>query len=183
MRISDWRSDVCSSDLGGKSHRSSGIGLALIEKGWRVLFVRTSDLVQKLRVARRELALENAINRLDRFDLLILDDLAYVAKDQAETSVLFELISARYERRSMLITANQPFGEWNRVFPDPAMTLAAVDRLVPHATIFEMNVESYRRRAALQRQKGAGRTPKYATINSIEKMSIHTKERRVGKVC
>tara|TARA_R110000772_G_scaffold17147_1_gene48022 strand:+ start:10243 stop:10542 length:300 start_codon:yes stop_codon:yes gene_type:complete len=85
----------------------------------------------------------------------LLDDLAYVTKDQAETSVLFELISARYERRSTLITANQPFGEWNRVFPDPAMTLAAVDRLVHHATIFEMNVESYRRRAALQRQSRA----------------------------
>ena len=152
---------------GGKSHLSSGIGLALIEKGWRVLFVRTSDLVQKLQVARRELALENAIHRLDRFDLLILDDLAYVAKDQAETSVLFELISARYERRSLMITANQPFGEWNRVFPDPAMTLAAVDRLVHHATIFEMNVESYRRRAAIDRkQHGAGRPAKVATIKN-----------------
>ncbi len=152
---------------GGKSHLSSGIGLALIEKGWRVLFVRTSDLVQKLQVARRELALENAINRLDRFDLLILDDLAYVAKDQAETSVLFELISARYERRSLMITANQPFGEWNRVFPDPAMTLAAVDRLVHHATIFEMNVESYRRRAAIERkQQGAGRPAKIATAKN-----------------
>jgi hypothetical protein len=75
-----------------------------------VLFARTSDLVQKLQVARRELGLESAINRLDRFHLLILDDLAYVSKDQAETSVLFELISARYERRSTLITANQPFG-------------------------------------------------------------------------
>ena len=156
---------------GGKSHLSSGIGLALIEKGWRVLFVRTSDLVQKLQVARRELALENAINRLDRFDLLILDDLAYVAKDQAETSVLFELISARYERRSLMITANQPFGEWNRVFPDPAMTLAAVDRLVHHATIFEMNVESYRRRSAIQRQSRAGRPPTFATIKSTEEMS------------
>jgi DNA replication protein DnaC len=71
------------------------------------LFARTSDLVQRLQVARRELALEGAINRLDRFDLLILDDLAYVSKDQAETSVLFELISARYERRSTLITANR----------------------------------------------------------------------------
>ena len=124
---------------------ASAIGLALIENGWRVLFTRTTDLVQKLQVARRELDLEAAINRLDRFDLLILDDLAYVTKDQAETSVLFELISARYERRSMLITANQPFGEWGKVFPDPAMTLAAIDRLVHHATIFEMNVESYRR--------------------------------------
>jgi DNA replication protein DnaC len=155
---------------GGKSHLASAIGLALLEQGWRVLFTRTTDLVQKLQVARRELALEAAIQRLDRFDLLILDDIAYVSKDQAETSVLFELISARYERRSMLITANQPFGEWGKIFPDPAMTLAAVDRIVHHATIFEMNVESYRRRAAITR-KSAGRpgpahyaTPKNTTV-------------------
>ena len=102
--------------------------------------------------------------KLDKFHLLILDDIAYVTKDQAETSVLFELISARYERRSMLITANQPFGEWGKVFPDQAMTLAAIDRLVHHATIFEMNVESYRRRAALERKRGPGRPPTHATI-------------------
>ncbi|MGH3236308.1 MAG: IS21-like element helper ATPase IstB [Streptosporangiaceae bacterium] len=149
---------------GGKSHLAAAIGLALIENGWRVLFTRTTDLVQKLQLARRELSLEAAIAKLDKYHLLILDDLAYVTKDQAETSVLFELISARYERRSMLITANQPFGEWGKVFPDPAMTLAAVDRLVHHATIFEMNVESYRRRAAMQRRTGAGRPPKFATI-------------------
>lgn len=156
---------------GGKSHLAAAIGLALIENGWRVLFTRTSDLVQKLQIARRELALEAAIAKLDKYHLLILDDLAYVTKDQAETSVLFELISARYEQRSMLITANQPFGEWNRVFPDPAMTLAAVDRLVHHATIFEMNVESYRRRSALQRQSKAGRPPSFATIKPIEEIS------------
>lgn len=148
---------------GGKSHLAAAISLALIENGWRVLFTRTTDLVQKLQLARRELNLEAAINRLDHFDLLILDDLAYVTKDQAETSVLFELISARYERRSMLITANQPFGEWNKVFPDPAMTLAAIDRLVHHATIVEMNVESYRRRTALDRKRGPGRPPAHAT--------------------
>jgi DNA replication protein DnaC len=153
---------------GGKSHLASAIGLALIENGWRVLFARTSDLVQKLQVARRELGLEAAIARLDRFHLLILDDLAYVSKNQAETSVLFELISARYERRSILITANQPFGEWGKIFPDPAMTLAAVDRLVHHATIFEINVDSYRRRAALERkQQGAGRPPTRATIRNV----------------
>ena len=157
---------------GGKSHLAAAIGLALIENGWRVLFTRTSDLVQKLQVARRELALEAAIARLDKYHLLILDDLAYVTKDQAETSVLFELISARYEQRSTLITANQPFGEWNRIFPDPAMTLAAVDRLVHHATIFEMNVESYRRRAAVQRKGGAGRPPKYATTKTVEQSSL-----------
>jgi DNA replication protein DnaC len=158
---------------GGKSHLASAIGLALIENGWRVMFARTSDLVQKLQIARRELALEAAINRLDRFHLLILDDLAYVSKDQAETSVLFELISARYERRSTLITANQPFGEWGKVFPDPAMTLAAVDRLVHHATIFEMNVESYRRRTAIARkQHGAGRPANQATIKNTGPVSL-----------
>ena len=93
--------------------------------------------------------MESAIAKLDRYDLLILDDIAYVTKDQAETSVLFELIAARYERRSKLITANQPFGEWGKIFPDLAMTLAFIDRLVHHATILEMNVESYRRREAL----------------------------------
>jgi DNA replication protein DnaC len=148
---------------GGKTHLAAAIGLGLIENGWRVLFTRTTDLVQKLQVARRELALEAAINRLDKYHLLVLDDLAYVTKDQPETSVLFELISARYERRSIVITANQPFGDWNRIFPDPAMTLAAVDRLVHHSTILELNVESYRRREALDKQRGPGRPPSRAT--------------------
>ena len=98
--------------------------------------------------------LEAAITKLDKYQLLILDDIAYVTKDQAETSVLFELIAARYERRSLLITANQPFGEWGKTFSDQAMTLAAIDRLVHHATILEMNVESYRRKVALKRKRG-----------------------------
>ena len=151
---------------GGKSHLAAALGLALVEGGWRVFFARTTDLVQRLQTARRDLQLEAAIARLDKYHLLILDDLAYVTKDQAETSVLFELISARYERRSLLITANQPFGEWGRIFPDQAMTLAAVDRLVHHATIFEMNVESYRRRTAIERKRGPGRPPISATIKA-----------------
>ena len=153
---------------GGKSHLAAAIGLALVENGWRVLFQRTTDLVQRLQSARRELALESYIAKLDRYDLLILDDIAYVSKDRDETSVLFELIAARYERRSLLITANQPFGEWNRVFPDQAMTLAAVDRLVHHATILEMNVESFRRKAALDRKRGPGRKPVHATPRELE---------------
>jgi DNA replication protein DnaC len=152
----------------GKTHLAAAIGLTLVENGWRVLFTRTTDLVQRLQIARRELTLEASINRLDRFHLLILDDISYVSKDQAETSVLFELISARYERRSMLITANQPFGDWNKVFPDPAMTLAAVDRLVHHATILEMNVESYRRRTALERKRGPGRPSSRPTAKATE---------------
>lgn len=157
---------------GGKTHLGAAIGLALVENGWRVLFARTTDLVQRLQVARRELALEPAIAKLDRYDLLILDDITYVSKDQAETSVLFELIAARYERRSLLITANQPFGEWGRIFPDQAMTLAAVDRLVHHATILEMNVESYRRKVALDRKRGPGRPPVHATPNELEKAVV-----------
>ncbi|WP_442855028.1 IS21-like element helper ATPase IstB [Burkholderia sp. MSMB1552] len=133
---------------GGKTHLGSGIGHALINAGYRVLFTRTSVLVQKLQAARQSLQLPSMLGKLDRFDLIILDDLSYVRKDQAETSVLFELIAERYERRSLLITANQPFSGWNDVFPDPSMTVAAIDRLVHHSTIFELNVESYRRRSA-----------------------------------
>jgi DNA replication protein DnaC len=151
---------------GGKSHLAAALGLALVEKGWRVLFTKTTDLVQRLQLARRDLALEAAIAKLDKYHLLILDDLAYVAKDQAETSVLFELIGARYERRSLLITANQPFGEWGKIFPDPAMTLAAIDRLVHHATILEMNVDSYRRKEAIDKARGVGRPATRATIRA-----------------
>ena len=97
---------------------------------------------------------------------MILDDLSYARRDQAETSVLFELIAERYERKSIAITANAPFSAWDDIFPDKAMTVAAVDRLVHHATIFEMNVESYRRRAALERKRGPGRPPTRATINA-----------------
>ena len=147
----------------GKSHLASALGLELVQRGWRVLMVRTTDLVQRLQIARRELGLEAAIAKLDKFHLLILDDLAYATKDQAETSVLFELIGARYERRSMLITANQPFGEWGSVFPDAVMTVAAVDRLVHRATILEMNAESYRRREATERKRTAGRPASRAT--------------------
>jgi DNA replication protein DnaC len=143
----------------GKSHVAAAIGRALIENGYRVLFTRTTDLVQKLQQARQALQLEAAITKLDKYELLILDDLSYVHKDHAETSVLFELIGARYERRSLLITANQPFAEWNKVFPDHAMLIAAIDRLVHHAVIFEMNVESYRRRGAIERKNRASVIP------------------------
>ena len=144
----------------GKTHLAAGLGRRMIDQGYRVFFTRTTDLVQRLQTARRELTLPSAIDKLDTFDLLILDDLSYVEKDQAETSVLFELISARYERKSLLITANQPFGAWDRIFPDPSMTVAAIDRLVHHATIFEMNVESYRRRSAVTRSQTAAKEVK-----------------------
>lgn len=132
----------------GKSHLVCGLGHALIEAGRRVLFARCSDIVQRLQAARRDMRLPQELAKLDRYDLLILDDLSYVRRDQPETSVLFELIAERYEHKSLAITANTPFSQWGEVFVEPAMTLAAVDRLVHHSTILEMNVESYRRRAA-----------------------------------
>src|ERR1700674_270662 len=141
----------------GKSHVGCGIGHALIDAGYRVLYMRASELVQRLQAARQSLQLPQALTKLDRYDLLILDDLSYVRKDQAETSVLFELIAERYERRSVLITANQPFSGWDQVFPDPGMTVAAIDRLVHHSTIFELNVESYRRRNASDKQNARRR--------------------------
>ena len=136
----------------GKSHLLSAIGHALIDAGRRVLFTRCSDLVQRLQAARRDLRMPQELAKLDRFDLLILDDLSYVRRDQAETSVLFELLAERYERKSIAITANTPFSQWGDVFVDPAMTLAAIDRLVHHAVILEMNAESYRRRTAQNTQ-------------------------------
>jgi DNA replication protein DnaC len=132
----------------GKSHLAAALGHAMVDAGYRVLFTRTTDLVQHLQAARHDLKLAGAIEKLDKYHLLILDDLSYVQKSQAETSVIFELIAARYERRSLLITANQPFGAWDAIFPDPAMTVAAIDRLVHHSIILEMNTDSYRRKSA-----------------------------------
>lgn len=95
----------------------AGLGHALIDAGHRVLFTRTGDLVQRLQAARRDLRLPQELAKLDRFDLLILDDISYVRRDQAETSVLFELIAERYERRSLAITANTPFLGMGRRVP------------------------------------------------------------------
>jgi len=146
----------------GKTHLLAGLGHALIDRGHKVLFMRTSELVQRLQAARRDLKLPAELAKLDRFDLIILDDLSYARRDQAETSVLFELISERYERKSIAISANAPFSAWDEVFPNKAMTVAAVDRLVHHATILEMNVDSYRRRAAqpARRSRSAQETVK-----------------------
>ena len=132
----------------GKTHILCAIGHALIEAGNRVLYTRTTDLVQKLQAARKDLVLEAALAKLDKFDLIILDDITYAQKDRAESSVLFELIARRYENKSLAIAANQPFSAWDKIFPDKAVTVAAIDRLVHHATILEMNFESYRRRSA-----------------------------------
>jgi DNA replication protein DnaC len=101
--------------------------------------------------------------KLDRFDLIILDDITYAHKDQAETGVLFELIARRYEYRSIAIAANQPFSGWDQIFPDKAMTVAAIDRLVHHATILKMNAESFRQRTAAASKLALDQAPPTTT--------------------
>lgn len=155
----------------GKTHMLCAIGHALVEAGQRVLYTRTTDMVQRLQAARRDLVLEDALAKLDKFDLIILDDITYAQKDQAESSVLFELIARRYETRSLAIAANQPFSAWHSVFPDQAVTVAAIDRLVHHATILEMNGDSYRRRAAASRQSSEPVAPPTTSSDNIGALS------------
>lgn len=102
----------------GKTHLATALGRTAIEQGKRVKFFRATALVQHLQQAKAQLLLPTALGKLDRFDLLIVDDLGYVKKSEAETSVLFELIAHRYERKSLLITANQPFSQWHEIFAD-----------------------------------------------------------------
>lgn len=123
----------------------------MIELGHWVKFLPATTLVQQLQQAKLQLQLPAFLVKLDRYDLLIIDDLGYVKKSEAETSVLFELIAHRYERKSLLITANQPFSQWDSIFSDSMMTVAAIDRLVHHATIIEMQAESFRKQAAISR--------------------------------
>lgn len=135
----------------GKTHLAAAIGYRLIEKGARGFFTSTTALVQKLQQSRREYKLDDALNKLARFDLLILDDIGYVKKDEGETSVLFELIAHRYENKSLVITSNQPFKDWDQIFPDNIMAVAAVDRLIHHATIMNITDDSYRRRQSIEK--------------------------------
>jgi DNA replication protein DnaC len=138
----------------GKSHLAAALGLSLIAQDIRVLFMPTSTLVQQLQLARSNYKLPQELAKLSRFDLLILDDIGYAKKDESETNVLFELIAERYESGSLIITANQPFSEWNNIFPDNMMAVAAIDRLVHHATIINIKEESYRKAQAQKKLMG-----------------------------
>lgn len=132
----------------GKTHLASAIGRHLIDLGFRVKFTPATALVQHLQQAKSQLQLHSALVKLDRYDLLILDDIGYVKKSESETSVLFELIAHRYEVKSLIITSNHPFSSWAHIFSDTTMTVAAVDRLVHHAVILQIQAESFRQQSA-----------------------------------
>ncbi len=138
----------------GKTHLAAAIGHGLTEQGIRVRHYTATALVQRLQLAREQLRLEDALQKLDKYRVLILDDFGYVKKSDQETYVLFELIAHRYETGSLIITSNQPFSEWDSIFPDEMMTVAAIDRLVHHANLIEVRSDSYRRKVAMRQMDG-----------------------------
>jgi DNA replication protein DnaC len=128
----------------GKTHLLCAIGHELIAKGKQVLFISCSQLVQDLLIAKRDLELTKKLKSLSRFDAVIIDDIGYVQQSRGEMEVLFTFLAERYEQGSLMITSNLPFSKWEQIFKDPMTTAAAIDRLVHHSIILELNVESYR---------------------------------------
>ena len=128
----------------GKTHLVCAIAHELIQRGYRVLFTATFALVQRLLVAKRDLRLEDELAILDGFDAVLLDDIGYVQQNRDEMEVLFTFLAERYERRTVIITSNLVFSEWDRIFKDPMTTAAAIDRLVHHSVILEMTGKSIR---------------------------------------
>lgn len=140
----------------GKTHLATALGREWCMRGRHTFFTTASALVQDLLAAKRDLKLNALLRKFDRFEALIIDDISYIPQDREETDVLFVLLSERYERRSLVVTSNLPFSQWDKVFKDAMTTMAAVDRLVHHSTVLELNGESYRVQAATKKQRKEG---------------------------
>lgn len=135
----------------GKTHVACALGHTLVEHGHAVIFYPAYQLVQELLAAKRDLSLPKMLRSLDAFDVLIVDDIGYVQHSSDEAEVLFTLLSERYERKSVVITSNLVFSQWDRIFKNPMATAAAIDRVVHHSTILEFPGPSVRAQAAKQR--------------------------------
>jgi DNA replication protein DnaC len=155
----------------GKTHLVCALGHELVQRGHRVLFTPTYALVQRLLAAKRDLRLEKELAVLDRFDAVILDDIGYVQQSREEMEVLFTFLAERYERRSVIITSNLLFSEWDRIFKDPMTTAAAIDRLVHHSVILEMTGPSVRADEAEQARKETATTTTETTTTTKAKQS------------
>jgi DNA replication protein DnaC len=147
----------------GKSHVACALGHALVDAGVSVMFTPAYQLVQVLLAARRDLALPRALRALDAYEVIVLDDLGYVQQTPDEAEVLFTLLAERYERRSLILTSNLVFSEWDRIFKNPMTTAAAIDRLVHHATILEIDRTSVRAEDAKLRKEGKQPDDNYPT--------------------
>jgi DNA replication protein DnaC len=139
---------------GGKTHLLCAIGNELIHKGYKVRFYTCSLLVQELLIAKRDMKLARQLKSLSKFDALIIDDIGYVQQSRDEMEVLFTLLAERYERGSVMLTSNLQFSQWERIFKDPMTTAAAIDRLVHHSVILEMNMSSFRLETSKKDKKG-----------------------------
>jgi DNA replication protein DnaC len=128
----------------GKTHLLCAIGQKLIRDGRRIYFTTCSTLVQNLLIAKKDLKLSKILKKLSRYEVIIIDDIGYVQQSREEMEVLFTLLAERYERGSIMLTSNLPFSKWERIFKDPMVTAAAIDRLVHHSVILELNLPSYR---------------------------------------
>jgi DNA replication protein DnaC len=137
----------------GKTHVAGALGLALCRLGKRVRFVTAAGLVTQLEEAQQQHQLDRVLTHLDRLDLLIVDELGYLSFSRAGAELLFQVFAERYERRSLLVTSNLPFGEWGQVFQGERMTAALLDRLTHRCHIFEVNGESYRFRESMKAKK------------------------------
>lgn len=137
----------------GKTHLLCGLCQELTHQGYRALYATCALLVQELLGAKRDLRLPQILKRLARYDVLLIDDLGYVRQDREEMEVLFTLLAERYERGSVLITSNLPFSQWEAIFKDPMTTAAAIDRLVHHSVILELNLPSYRMEQAQAKRR------------------------------
>lgn len=138
----------------GKTHLLAGLGHELVRQDRTVLFAPAFQIVQRLLAAKRDLRLTAELRKLDRFEALILDDIGYVQQNREEMEVLFTLLAERYERKSVLITSNLVFSQWDQIFKDTMTTAAAVDRVVHHSVILELTIDSYRAQAARERARG-----------------------------
>lgn len=128
----------------GKTHLICALGQALIRQDKRVYFTTCAMLLQELLAVKRDLRLPKFFRKLNRYHAIIIDDIGYVQQSKEEMEVLFTLLAERYERGSVMVTSNLPFSKWEKIFKDPMMTAAAIDRIIHHSIILELNIPSYR---------------------------------------
>jgi len=160
----------------GKSHLSIALAREWCLQGRKCLYLTAASLVQELLISKNKFNLNQLIKRLDRFEILIIDDISYIPYEKNESEVLFVLLAERYEQRSMVITSNLVFSKWQQIFKDEMTTNAAIDRLVHHATILELNAESYRIKTAKSNQQNS----KEEAVKKLEKLNNKKENKNVN---
>jgi DNA replication protein DnaC len=163
----------------GKSHLSIALTREWCLQGRKCLYITAASLVQDLLVAKNNMTLSKLIKKLDQFEVLIIDDISYIPYERAESDVLFVLLAQRYEQRSIVITSNLAFSGWNQIFKDEMSTNAAIDRLVHHSTILELNSESYRIKAAKDKGQNLNHKTSATKIANDDQLNVQMEDKNV----